>query len=118
MAEKATVPSTPAAQAVGGDHDRVVIASRRADGTPDQTPDFTYIGDEATSIEAAKRQLSEQAVSAVDVRERGVGGPGAASPGEPDPDTRELQKKQESAASAAAKAGESEVKARFEDVTK
>ncbi len=116
MAEKATTPSTPAAKAVGGDHDRVVMASRRPDGTPAQTADFTYIGDEESSVAAAKYQLAEQAVSAADVRERGVSTGDAGDTGEPDPDVRKLQKTHESAASAAEKAAESEVKARFEDV--
>lgn len=48
-----------------GDQDRVAMASRRPDGTPAQTPGFTYI-DEDAAREAAERQLTEQAVSNAD----------------------------------------------------
>lgn len=48
-----------------GDQDRVAMASRRADGTPDQTAHFTYQNPEAAR-EASEWQLTEQAVSNAD----------------------------------------------------
>ncbi|MER7738887.1 hypothetical protein ABTX34_11270 [Streptomyces sp. NPDC096538] len=64
-----TKPTAAAAQ--HGDHDRIVMPSRRADGSMDQlNPEF--IGDKETAIAAAKEQLAAQAVSAVDVAARGV----------------------------------------------
>lgn len=52
-----------------GDHDRVVMLSLKADGTPDQhNPEI--IGDKDAAAEAAKRQFAEQAVAAVDAEKR------------------------------------------------
>lgn len=113
--QKAEVAASPATKAVSGDHDRVVMASRRPDGTPDQTPDFTYIGDQDASVQAAKEQLRQQAVSAEDVRLRGVAGAGGPGEEVDDPSTAELRKAHESAAKSAERAAESEVKARFEE---
>lgn len=120
----AKVPASPAAAAVGGDHDRVVMASRKADGTPDQTPDFEYIGDKETTLRATKEQLTQQAVSAVDVAERGVtsseaggddkSGLPATGP-QSDPSIAALADKHDAAKSAAESAAESEVNARFTD---
>src|SRR5688500_9687322 len=75
------------------DHDRVVMASRLPDGSPHQTPDFEFIGDKEIVSDAAKRQLSEQAVSAVDVERRGVGAPPAEGEGssELDPGVKDLK---------------------------
>lgn len=54
-----------------GDHDRVNMLSLKADGTADQhNPEI--IGDLEFAVAAAQRQFAEQAVSAVDVAERGV----------------------------------------------
>lgn len=92
------------------DHDRVVMASRHPDGSPDQTPDFEFIGDKEVVETAAKRQLSEQAVSAVDVERRGVTAEATGTPGEPDPATKELQAAQEKAAKAAESKAAAEVK--------
>lgn len=61
-------PST-GTKAATGDVDRVAMASRRPDGTPDQTPGFEYI-DKDFAAEATKRQLTEQAVSAADSKIR------------------------------------------------
>jgi hypothetical protein len=53
----------------GGDHDRVVMLSLKADGTPDQhNPEI--IGDKEFAIEAAKEQFAQQAVAAVDAVKR------------------------------------------------
>lgn len=52
-----------------GAHDRVVMLSLRADGTPDQiAPEI--IGDKEWAKEAAQRQFAEQAVSAADDAKR------------------------------------------------
>ena len=48
-----------------GDQDRVAMASRRPDGSPAQTENFTYI-DEDVAREATEKQLTEQAVSNAD----------------------------------------------------
>lgn len=52
-----------------GDHDRVVMLSLRADGTPDQTnPEI--IGDKEFAVAAAKEQFAQRAVAAVDAAKR------------------------------------------------
>lgn len=93
-----------------GDHDRVVIASRKPDGTPDQSPDFEFIGPKTFAVEASKEQMRQQAVSAVDTEIRGVesGGTAAASTKE-DPTIAKLQQAHDTAASAAEKRAEAEV---------
>lgn len=117
MAETKTAPKE--APIKTHDHDRVVIASRKADGTPDQTSDFTYIGDKEVSIAATKTQLAQQAVSGVDVEQRGVAGTTGADQGnKPDPGVQKLIDAHESATKAAESKAEAEVKGRFEDVTK
>lgn len=109
MADEKTTTTKTSAPA---DHDRVVMASRRADGTPAQTAGFEYIGDKETAVEAAKVQLAEQAVSAVDVAKRGVTDTDGADQGnEPDPDVKALKKAHDAAAAAAEKRAESEVNA-------
>lgn len=91
----------------GGDHDRVVMLSLKADGTPDQhNPEI--VGDKEFAVAAAKRQFAEQAVSAVDVAERGVtAGGGDEVP--QDPGIEKLKKTHDSAASSAEKKAESVV---------
>lgn len=114
----AKVPDTPAAGSTSGDHDRVVMASRLADGTPDQSPDFEFVGDRDTTLEATKTQLATSAVAAVDAeRQRAVATPEAGEEGssEPDPVVAEDVKAKESAARSAEKAAEAEVAARFGD---
>lgn len=119
----AKVPASPATQAVGGDHDRVVMASRTAAGTPHQTPDFEYIGDKETTLKATKEQLTQQAVSAADVAERGVTSAAEAadtsklpSTGpQSDPSIAAIDDKHQAAKDAAESAAESEVDARFTD---
>lgn len=108
---------------IKGDHDRVVMASRKADGSPDQTENFEYIGDKDIAIEAATTQLAEQAVSAVDQERRGVSTEepglqgedrGNEGSSEPDPVVGELKAEHEKVAKAAGKRAEAEVKARHE----
>jgi hypothetical protein len=106
-----------------GDHDRVSMLSLKADGTADQhNPEI--IGDKDAAVEAAKRQFAEQAVSAVDVAERGassgpvtlVGQEDGSVKEEPlrtdsdDPSVEALRKKHESAAKSAESAAESTIK--------
>ncbi|MGW0032120.1 hypothetical protein ACWDXD_20120 [Streptomyces sp. NPDC003314] len=100
---------TPAA-AKAGDHDRIVMASRRPDGTPDQiAPE--YIGDKDVALAAAKEQLAVQAASAVDVAARGVSSSpedgGATAP--PDPEIQALKDAQDKAVEAAEARAEREV---------
>ncbi|MFF3300964.1 hypothetical protein [Streptomyces sp. NPDC002908] len=100
-------PTASAAKA--GDHDRIVMASRKADGSMDQTaPEF--IGDKDVAIAAAKEQLGQQAASAVDVAARGVSStPEAAAASEPDPDVKALKDAQDEAVTAAESQAEREV---------
>ena len=101
----------------GGDHDRVVMASRKADGTPDQTADFTYIGDKEVSKTLTEEQLRQQRVSAADVALRGPGGDGsAAGDSGPDKVVKPLVDAHEKAAKGADKDAAAEVDARFEEV--
>jgi hypothetical protein len=107
-----------------GDHDRVAMLSLKADGTPDQhNPEF--ITDAETALAVTKRQFAEQAISAVDVAERGVtAGAGSVTlVGQDDGSVKEqelstgvnpvadLQRKHEDAAKSAESAAESAVKA-------
>lgn len=98
-----------------GDHDRVVMASRKADGSPDQTPDFTYIGDKQFSIDATTEQLKQQRVSAEDSRLRADLGL-ASAPGDSSPDAavQKLIDAHDKAAEGAASDAESEVNGRQE----
>ncbi|QHC16867.1 hypothetical protein GR131_16215 [Streptomyces sp. GF20] len=101
---------TPTA-AERGDHDRIVMASRRADGSMDQV-DPEFIGDKDVALAAAKEQLAVQATSAVDVAARGVTagqGAGGAESADPDPDIKALKDAQEKAAEAAEARAEAEV---------
>ena len=100
-------PTPAAAQA--GDHDRIVMASRRADGSMDQVaPEF--IGDKDVAIAAAKEQLGQQAASAVDVAARGVSNtPEGAGSSEPDPDVQALKDTQDKAIDSAEAQAEREV---------
>jgi len=97
------------------DHDRVVIASRKRDGTPDQDDNFTFIGDKDVAIKANSEQLAVQAASALDVAHRGVSS-GTAGEAEPDPEIKKLKDAQDAAAKAAEAQAKSEVNARHEDV--
>lgn len=78
----ATAEGNAPALADGGDHDRVVMLTLNADGTPKQDrPEL--IGDRDAALAATKHQFAEQAVSAVDTQLRGVS---ADAEGERDPD--------------------------------
>lgn len=92
----------------GGPHDvdRVAMASRAADGTPDQTPGFAYV-DPETAVEATAAQLAEQRASALDEQHR-------APLGEDPLDNAQVEKlaaAQDKAADAARKDAETEVDA-------
>jgi len=114
MAEKAN--ATENKTNTGGDHDRVVMASRLPDGTPHQTPDFEFIGDKDFAIEATKQQLREQAVSAKDVELRGAGSNASADgDSKPDAEVQKLIDVHEKAAKSAEGKAEAEVNARFND---
>lgn len=123
MAEASQTPEKANPVPQQGDHDRVVMLSLKADGTADQhNPEI--IGNQAFAVDAARRQFAEQAVSAVDVAERGVSsGHGAVTlvgqkdgsvkeeplRADPDPATAELQKKHEAAAKASESAADKAV---------
>ncbi len=98
-----------------GDVDRVQIASRHPDGTPAQTPDFEFIGNKDFAIEASKKQLAEQAVSATDTALRGPLGLGGTSDqgNEPDENVQKLIDAHEAAVKGAHSQAESEVNAKF-----
>lgn len=92
-----------------GDHDRIVMASRRADGSMDQVnPEF--IGDRETTLAANKEQLAVQAASAVDTAARGVSSaPEGAGSSEPDAEVQALKDAQDEAVKAAEAKAEREV---------
>lgn len=88
-----------------GDHDRVQMLSLKADGTADQhNPEI--IGDKEFAVAAAKRQFAEQAVSAVDVAERGVSSTSGGDDLEQDPSVKALKEKHDAAAKASESAAE------------
>lgn len=108
-------PATPATKALAdAPQDQVVMASRRADGTPDQTPGFEYIGDKETTLAATKEQLATSAVSAVDAARHRAAVAESAGSSDPDPVVAEDIKAKEQAVKAAVKAAEAEVNARFD----
>ena len=112
-----------------GDHDRIAMLSLNADGTADQhNAEVIIAKDEAVS--AAKVQFAQQAVSAVDVAERGATAGTSAvtlvgqSDGSveeqplsvnPDPSTEVLKKKHDEAAKAAEASAEKIVVALIKD---
>ncbi len=100
--EKNTSTVNPAVD--GGDHDRVAMLSVRADGTADQTrPEF--IGDADATRAATEEQFRQQAVSAADVRLRGVEAPlGYEVSTTPDPTIAKIEKAHDAAAASAEKA--------------
>lgn len=106
---------TPAA-ARHGDHDRIVMASRRADGSMDQV-DPEFIGDKDTAIDAAEEQLAVQAASAVDTAARGVSaGPADDGTGssEPDAEVKALKEAQDKAVEDAKAKARAEVEQRHQ----
>jgi hypothetical protein len=109
-ADTGVLQDKPTAKAAEhGDHDRIVMASRKPDGSMDQiSPEF--IGDKAVAEAAAKRQLAEQAASAVDVAARGVtSNPEGVGGSEPDAEVQALKDTQEEAIKAAESQGVREV---------
>jgi hypothetical protein len=113
-AKKTESTTTANAPAVSEAHDRVAMLRLRADGTPDQlNPEI--IGDPQFAEQAAKRQFTEQAVSALDYERRAVDPAAVTIIGKPgdepdeivplrteaDPATEELRKAQEHVAKAA-----------------
>ena len=98
-----------------GAHDRVVMLSLAADGTPAQNkPEI--IGDKDAALEAAKEQFRQQAVSAADIAVRGVtaGGVAGTPSTKEDPQVAELKKAHEAAEKAGESAAESVVKSLHE----
>lgn len=94
----------------GGDHDRVVMLSLKADGTPDQTPDVEIIGDKDRAVEAAKVQFAQQAVAAADSVKRAELGLAAEDEGDTsDAKIDALRKEHEKVAGAAEKRAEAVV---------
>lgn len=88
-----------------GDHDRVVMLSLKADGTPDQhNPEI--IGDKQFALEAAKKQFAEQAVSAADVDARGVSSDEGGEKGEESEEAKALREAHEKAEKAGEAAAE------------
>jgi hypothetical protein len=96
----------------GGAQDRVAMASRLPDGTPAQTPGFTYIDPEAAK-EAGAKQLAEQAVSNADavLRAPADAGPGEGGEGSsaPDPAVQRIADVHERVAAEAAEKVDAEV---------
>lgn len=92
-----------------GAHDRVAMLSLKADGTPDQTaPEI--IGDKDAAVEAAKVQFAQQAVSAVDEKQRvDERAKTAAAEQAEDPSIAEKKKAHDAAAKAAESKAESVV---------
>ncbi len=112
MAEKTAPKPTKSNPIPEPDHDRVVIASRRPDGSPAQSEGFEYIGPKEQAVAAAKAQLAEQAVSAVDVAVRGVTtdtGDNGEGSSRPDPGVQDIIDAHGAAVSAAESKAESEV---------
>lgn len=91
----------------GGDHDRVVMLSLKADGSPDQTnPEI--IGDKDAAVAAAKEQFAQQAVAAVDAVRRpelGLAGTDVTGPS-PDAKIDALKAEHDKVAAAAEKKAE------------
>lgn len=94
----------------GGDHDRVVMLSLKADGTPDQhNPEI--VGDKDVAVAASKEQFAQQAVAGVDAVRRaelGLAGPDTDG-GTADAKIDKLKAEHDKAASAAEKRAESVV---------
>lgn len=100
---------------IQADHDRVVMASRKPDGTPNQTPDFEFIGDPELVLEANTEQLKVQAVSAADANARGQNVAASEDAGPEDPTIAKLQDVHAEAEKAAESQAKSEVKAKHGD---
>jgi len=64
-AEKEATVGGPKGKESAGVHDRVVMASRHADGSPAQSEDFEFIGPKDDVKEAARHQLVSAAHAAL-----------------------------------------------------
>jgi len=98
-----------------GDHDRVVMLSLKADGSPDQH-DPEIIGDKEFAVNAAKAQFAQQAVSAVDVTLRTPNQGGLPVSETEDPGVAELQKAHEAAEKSAVSQAEKTINALHQGV--
>lgn len=132
MAEASTTPKEKNPVPHAGDHDRVTMLSVKADGTFDQhNPEI--IGDLDDAKKATREQFRQQAVSAVDVAERGVTSGPVTIIGKPDgeddeivplrtnaddPSVEELRAKHDKAAEASEKAADKAVDALAGDLAK
>jgi hypothetical protein len=98
-----------------GDHDRVVMLSLNADGTPDQhNPEI--IGDKEFAVDAAKAQFAQQAVAAVDAEKRAELGLGGTEDGDTsDAKIDKLKAEHDKVAASAEKRAESVVNALHKD---
>jgi hypothetical protein len=112
MAEAKNVVAAGNTAVPHGDHDRVAMLSLRADGTPDQH-DPEIIGDREFALAATKRQFTEQAVSAVDQRERGITSGDGGEPVAQDPEIARLKAAHDAVTAQAEVAAESTVNALF-----
>lgn len=86
----------------GGDHDRVSMLSLKADGTPDQTPVVELIGDVEATKAATREQFAQQAVAAVDAKNRDDSDANVKG-GSPDKAIDKVRKEHKAAAEAAEK---------------
>lgn len=94
--------------------DRVAMASRQKDGTPDQTEGYEIVGDKETAIAATAEQLGQMAVSAADQ----ANPPPSGNPDEVAGPNAEEQKRideHQALLDAAQSEAEAEVAARFVD---
>lgn len=60
-----TAKAAPTGKDATGVHDRVVMASRGADGTPHQSKDFEFIGDKDAVLAGAVHQLQSAEYAAL-----------------------------------------------------
>lgn len=102
MADKSTapIPNAPV--------DTVHCASRRPDGTPDQTPGFKF-HDTDMALEVTKQQLATMAVNAVDAAEQADRIAEEAGSSEPDPPGKKRLAAHEAAVKSAHARAEAEV---------
>lgn len=97
----------------GGAIDRVQMASRHPDGSPNQTSGFEFVGDKESTLKAAKVQLSQQAVSNADQKIRREITEEETEEPALDENASKLQKAHEAASQAADKAADSEINSAF-----
>jgi len=85
-------------------HDRIQMASVKADGTLDQVSPI-FVGDKDATLAATKEQFVQQAVSAADASNAGAGGT-TVEDAKQDPTIAAAQAEHEKVAAAAEKAAE------------